>query len=344
MNRPTDSPLLQYLLGGAAIVLLVAGMKAAAPVMNVILLAFLLAFSLSPVLRWFLGRRISSGLALGLTLLVVLVGGFIVLSLTAGSIIRLVDALPKYQSQLTSLKTSVLGLLESVGLDPSGIFPEQKFGPAEILAVAGSVLGVVLDLLSNGLIIVLIMAFVLADLVHLYKEESAQNTERTMLQKRLLRAGEDVVRYVSITGWNGFLNAIGNLLLLIALGVDFPVAWAFLSFLFNFVPNFGFILALIPPAVLAYLESGWLTAVGVILGYIVLNFIAENILKPRTMKKGLEISPLLTILSVIIWTWILGPAGTILAVPLTVTLQKLAAEQIGSPSQVRVPQSATGDQ
>jgi AI-2 transport protein TqsA len=332
MDKPVVSPLLQYVIGAGALVLIFAGMKAAAPVINLILLAFLLAFSVTPILRWLIKRKLSTGLAFGLTLLVVLVGGFIVLSLTAGSIMRLVDALPKYEGALESMKMSVLGLLESVGIDPSGLVPEHKYGPSELLAVAGAVLSVALDLLSNGLIIVLIMAFVLAELASLYASDAQAKRARSPLEERFLRAGEDVVRYVSITGWNGFLNAAANLVLLIALGVDFPVAWAFLSFLFNFVPNFGFILALIPPVLLAYLESGWLTAVLVIVGYVVLNFIAENILKPRTMKQGLEISPLLTILSVIVWTCILGPAGTILAVPLTVTLQKLAAEQTGGQS------------
>ena len=342
MDRPVVSPLLQYVIGAGALVLVVAGMKTAAPILNVILLAFLLAFSVAPILRWFMSRKMSTGFALGLTLLVVLVGGFVVLSLTAGSIMRLVDALPKYEGSLESLKTSVLGLLASVGIDPSGALPEHKYGASELLSVAGAVLGVALDLLSNGLIIVLIMAFVLAELANLFSADSGKIQDRTLLQSRFLRAGDDVVRYVSITGWNGFLNAAANLVLLIALGVDFPVAWAFLSFLFNFVPNFGFILALIPPALLAYLESGWLTAVLVIVGYIVLNFVAENILKPRTMKQGLEISPLLTILSVIIWTWVLGPAGTILAVPLTVTLQRLVVEQMAGSSGERAPGTERG--
>ena len=332
MEKPLVSPLLQYVIGAGALVLVVAGLKAAAPIVTVILLAFLLAFSVTPILRWFLNRKLKTGLALILTLLVVLLGGLFVVSISAGSIVRLVDSLPKYEAGLTSLRDSSLGLLEKLGIDPSGILPKGSYGPPEVLALAATVLGAALDFLSNGVIIVLIMAFILADLADLYKPAPTASAVRTPFQQRFLRAGEDVVRYVSITGWNGFLNAIANLGWLIVLGVDFPVAWAFLSFLFNFIPNFGFILAVIPPAFLAYLEYGWLTAVLVIVGYVILNFISENILKPRTMKQGLEISPLLTILSVIVWTWILGPAGTILAVPMTVTLQKLVLEQISVPA------------
>jgi predicted PurR-regulated permease PerM len=331
MDKPIISPLLQYLIGAAALVLVAAGLKTAAPVVTLILLAFLLAFSVSPILRWFLKRRLKPGLALLLTLLVVLVGGLIVVSITAGSIVRLVDSLPKYEAGLTSLKNTVLGLLGSVGIDPSATLSEEKFSPSGVLRVAAGVLGVALDLLSNGLIIIVIMAFVLVELTRLYSAESSSEDKRSPFQQRFMRAGDDVVRYVSITGWNGFLNALANLGWLMILGVDFPVTWAFLSFLFNFVPNFGFILAVIPPALLAFLESGWLAAVLVVVGYVILNFVAENILKPRTMKKGLEISPLLTILSVIVWTWILGAAGTILAVPLTVTIQKLVIEQITIP-------------
>jgi AI-2 transport protein TqsA len=335
MDKQYMSPFLQYLVGAGAIVLIVAGLKVAAPIITPILVALLLAFSVTPIFRWFASHKVKPGIALLLTLLVVLAGSLIVVSITTASIVRLVDSLPKYESGLNSLKMSVLGLLSSLGIDPSGIMPEGKYNPEVLIKVATSVLGVALDLLSNGLIVVLIMAFILVELRTMFTVDSASKVTRTAFQKRIVGARDDVVRYVSITGWNGFLNAVGNLVLLVALGVDFPVAWALLSFLCNFIPTFGFIVALIPPALLAYLESGWLTSVLVVGGYVLLNFVFENIVKPRTMKKGLEISPLLTILSVIVWTWILGPAGTVLAVPLTVTLQKLVVEQIEGPTEGR---------
>jgi predicted PurR-regulated permease PerM len=87
-------------------------------------------------------------------------------------------------------------------------------------------------------------------------------------------------------------------------------------------------MAIIPPAAVALLEYGWVRALLVVAGYFILNLIAENVIKPRTMKARLDISPLLTILSVIFWSWVLGPPGTILAVPLTITLQKLVKEQV----------------
>ena len=328
MNTSSIPPLLRYLTGTAAIVLIVAGLKEAASLVSLILLAFLLAFSVTPILRWFIDRKMKPALALLLTLLIVLLGSLMVVSVTAGSIVQLVDALPKYEAGLASLKDSVLGLLAKTGIDTTTILPESQIQPSQVLKVAASVLGTALNFMSQGLIIVLIMAFILVELAPEYAAEASKGKSRSVARTRFMRAGDDVVRYVSITGWNGFLNAVANLGWLVVLGVDFPMTWAFLSFLFNFVPNFGFILAVVPPALLAYLESGWMTAGLVVLGYLILNFVAENILKPRTMKKGLEISPLLTILSVIVWTWILGPAGTILAVPLTVTLQKLVLEQV----------------
>jgi predicted PurR-regulated permease PerM len=138
-----------------------------------------------------------------------------------------------------------------------------------------------------------------------------------------------VAKYIAITGWNGLINAAANFLLLLVLGIDFALTWAFISFLFNFIPNIGIIMAVIPPAVIALLAHGWVRALLVIVGYVILNFIAENVIKPRTMKARLDISPLLTILSVIFWSWVLGVPGTILAVPLTIVLQKLVKEQVG---------------
>ncbi len=183
--------------------------------------------------------------------------------------------------------------------------------------------------LSQSLFVVIIMVFELIELAALQFHNFRGRTASTGFQKRVNQTVEDVGKYISITGWNGLINAVANFLWLLVLGVDFALTWAVISFFFNFIPNIGIVMAIIPPAALALLEYGWVRALLVVAGYVILNLIAENIIKPRTMKARLDISPLLTILSVIFWTWVLGPPGTVLAVPLTITLQKLVKEQVG---------------
>ncbi|MCK7521635.1 MAG: AI-2E family transporter [Ignavibacteriales bacterium] len=105
-------------------------------------------------------------------------------------------------------------------------------------------------------------------------------------------------------------------------GVPYALVWGVLSFFLNFVPQVGIILSWVPPAVLAMVTYGWSRALTVILAYTVINFVIDNVLKPRFMATGLHISFLAVMLSLLFWGWVLGPAGAILSVPLTLAVRR----------------------
>ncbi|MEE9118243.1 MAG: AI-2E family transporter, partial [Calditrichia bacterium] len=145
------------------------------------------------------------------------------------------------------------------------------------------------------------------------------------LSKGLLKITEladEIRKYVSISAFTGLLTAIGNFILLLILGVDFPFLWAFLSLLFSFIPNIGFVLSVIPPAFLALAESGVTEAIIIVIGFVIINAIVENIIKPKFMGEELNLSLFVIFLSLIVWTWILGAMGAILAIPLTISAMK----------------------
>jgi predicted PurR-regulated permease PerM len=121
------------------------------------------------------------------------------------------------------------------------------------------------------------------------------------------------------------------------LGVHYALVWGVLSFFLNFVPQVGIILSWIPPAVLAMVTYGWSRALTVILAYTVINFVIDNILKPRFMASGLNISFLAIMLSLLFWGWVLGPAGAILSVPLTLAVRRFAQQYDASPATVHAP-------
>ncbi len=322
-------PILAYLVGGASLVIVVAGLKLAASLVNLVLISFLLAFSISPIQNWLIQRKFSKGLAVAVTVLLILIGGSGLISLLAVSVAGLIGRLPDYEAQLTDLWNAINVFFIDHGIKLSGLLSLKEFDPKQMVALAGKMLGVIMQGLSSSVFVVIIMVFVLIELAAIQFHSFRSKTPRTRFQNRVSQVVEDVGKYISITGWNGLINAAANFVWLLVLGIDFALTWAVISFLFNFIPNIGFVLAVIPPAIIALLEHGWVRALLVIAGYVVLNFIAENIIKPRTMKARLDISPLLTILSVIFWSWVLGAPGTILAVPMTITLQKLVKEQVG---------------
>ncbi len=106
-------------------------------------------------------------------------------------------------------------------------------------------------------------------------------------------------------------------------GTDLALVWAVLAFVMNFVPNVGIILSLVPPVILTMLEFGWQRALVILAGYVVLNFVVDNLIKPRFMQSGLDVPPLLGLLSLVIWGYLLGAPGAILAIPLTIALRRV---------------------
>jgi predicted PurR-regulated permease PerM len=116
----------------------------------------------------------------------------------------------------------------------------------------------------------------------------------------------------------GLAAAVLDIILLLAVGVDFAIFWGVLSFLLSFLPNIGFIIALTPPTMLALIEFGFTRALFVLAGYILINFVMDNIIKPRFVGGRLDLSPLVVVLSLLFWGWLLGPMGALAAVPLSI--------------------------
>jgi AI-2 transport protein TqsA len=106
--------------------------------------------------------------------------------------------------------------------------------------------------------------------------------------------------------------------LLLALGVDFPVMWGILAFFLSFIPWIGLPLAVAPAVVLALAEHGVTNAILVIVGVIVINILAENLVSPMLMGRGLSLSPTFLFLGFIFWAFVLGGPGAFLAAPLTI--------------------------
>ena len=324
------SPLLRALATGACVVVIVAGLKAAAPILNVIFMAWLLAHSITPFPNWLMRKRVPSSLAVLATLLLVVVGGLSVGFLLGTSVAGLVQKLPTYQARLTELQETATTFLAARGVAISEIRTLEIFSPNRLVGVAGSVLGDIGNVLEETLLIIFLVAILLFEFAGRQTKPGVDLVDSTVMS-RLQDASRDVKKYVAITGGIGLLQSTACLILLLVLGVDFPIMWGVLFFFLNFIPTLGFMLALIPPAIVAFLESGWEIALVVIIGYYVFHLVGEYILRPRFMKKGFDISILTLTLSLIFWTWVLGPAGAVLAVPLTLAVTNLVTQYASEP-------------
>ena len=333
MNSFTqNSPVLRILMGAACCVIILAGMKAIAPLLNMVLLAWLMAYSITPLPNWLMRKRVPSALAVLITLLLVVIGGLTVASLLGLSIAGLIQKLPTYQADLTSLRDNVFGFLASRGWDLSKIKSLDIFSPRSLIQYTSSVLGGLGQLVGNTLLLIFLIAIFLFEFAATEKNAANGQESPVSVLSRMQTASRDVKRYIAIVGGTGLIQAIAMVILLQILGVDFAVTWGVLFFLLNFIPAVGFLFALMPPAIVGFLQSGWVTALLVVIGYWAINFVGDNILKPKFLKRGMDVSILVILLSLLFWNWVLGAVGAILAVPLTLALKNLFDQIASEPS------------
>ena len=307
----------------ACMVIIVAGMKAAAPILNPVLLAALFAVSLVPLVTWEIRKGLHQGTAITLSILIVAVGGVLMILALGGAVTRIIQNVPVYSERLSVLLKGVIDFLHARGIDMSDIRSLEAFSPSNLAKLALLLIGDLFSLFGNAVLILLLVIFFLIEFVTLRGNVDSGALSPDAWLAHFAGLGGEIRTYISITAFTGFLTAVGNVILLLILGVDFPVLWGFVSFLMNFIPNIGFFISLVPPAFLALIESGWTYALIVVIGFIVINAIAENVIKPRFMGKELSMSILLIFLSLIFWGWVLGPVGAILAIPLTITGRKI---------------------
>jgi AI-2 transport protein TqsA len=315
-------PVIQYLVGAAAVVIILAGMKAGAGLVNQVLLAFLLSMIIIPLPAWLIKKGMSSGFAISISLVVIVIGGLAFSALLAKSISDVVESFPKYEEKLTIIYQDFQDFAVANNLDISALLKKVNVGPEKIISAASALVNVLTGFISASFIIAMLIAFMVIELVTYSDKTKKGKMNEIMAMSWLHNMGGDLRKYVNITALGGVITAVLNYFLLLALGVDFPFLWAVLSFLLNFVPNIGFIISFLPPALLALVDMGLTQALIVFGGFWLINALVENVFRPIFMKESLNISLLTTFLSLLFWGFILGLPGAILGVPLTLMVMR----------------------
>jgi AI-2 transport protein TqsA len=318
MTEHVPPSLLRFLEAAACIVIILWGVNQASHVIMILLLSLLLAYCILPLPKWIMRRfKLSKGMAIALT--VALMGVFYLVAYIslAESAYRMMARLPAYEGDLKGIFEQVAPFFSSHGIQFPGQSGAKWLSSDRIIGFARVGLPEALGLLSDRALIAILSLLA----VILMAEEEGN---KTRLVAELEYYGRDVQRFIAISAKTGAITALANLALLAVLGVDFPVLWCVLYFFLHFIPNVGFIIALVPPTLLALLTLGWKRALLVAGGMVLTNLVADYVLTPIFMKKGVDISFLEIMLSLIVWGALLGPASGIVAIPLTLAFKKFA--------------------
>lgn len=331
-DRIALTPLLRLLLAAACSVIIISGLKAASAVVNPLLMALLIVPMILPVQQFLIRRGVSRPIATTITVIVLVAGLLGVILFVGTSIAEMATRLPMYAPKLAALRDSLFAELQVRGIDTVNLNTGDALDPHRFIGFASQTALVLGTALKDALFVVLLLAFALPILAR-SESESEKKLDR---QRVAALEGHfaEMRKYVAITGLCGLINGTVALCLLLYLRIDFAITWAVLFFLMNFVPAVGFVFALVPPLLLTLVQYGWTTAIVVTVFYSVLHFLVDSVFKPRIMAEGLDLSPLVVIVALVFWSWVLGPIGAIVAVPITMVLRKFADRYDSDPSLV----------
>lgn len=309
------------LIALAALVVVVAGMRAAEAILVPFLLSVFLAIICAPPLLWLKEKKVPTAVALatviaGITLVLLLVG-----LVVGDSVQDFTSDLPRYQQHLQERMAPILEWLSSLGVTMPTQNATDFLEAGRLLNTVAATLTGLGGALANTFLIILTVIFILLETSEFTDKLRAAFGPTSGSVETLKRFTGTVKHYMALKTIISLATGVIITVWLWIIGVDFPVLWGLLAFLFNYVPNIGSIIAALPAVLLAFIQLGPGSAGLAALGYLVVNSVIGNMIEPRVMGQGLGLSTLVVFISLVFWGWVLGPVGMFLSVPLTMTIK-----------------------
>lgn len=314
----------------AAIVIILAGIKSAAEIVVPFLLALFIAIICSPVIKLMTARKVPLWLAISLLLLLFLSAFLFLAGLINSTVKEFTLSIPQYKILLQEKVIYWVHLAHSYNL-PISISREnvqEWFDPTVLMNFLSRLLLNFSGIVSNIFILLLVVVFMLFEAPtakHKLAVAMSGNNDPLAMENQINRVLQGVISYLGVKTTVSLLTGILVWLLLMLADVQYAVLWGTLSFLLNYIPNIGSILAAVPIVVQVLLLNTFPQALSVIAGIIAINMAVGNVLEPKMMGKTLGLSTLVVFLSLLFWGWLLGTVGMLLSVPLTMAV-KIALE------------------
>jgi AI-2 transport protein TqsA len=318
---------LVILLGAGAAVLVLAGVRSIAWLIGPAFLALIVVIAMYPVQAWLRRRRWPEWLTT--LVLVILVAGLLVsfVLVVVVSLASLAGLLPQYADRADDLRQSLAGSLSAFGVEPGQLAGALKsVDAAEVAAVIGTVLAGLSATLSSLVFLICLLLFLSVDAGGIERRLAAIAGDRPELESALRLFAHGTRSYLLVSTVFGFIVGVLDGIALAVIGVPLPVMWALLAFITNYVPNIGFVIGLVPPALLALLTLGVPEMLVVIAVYCVLNFVIQSLIQPRYVGDSVGLATTTTFVALVFWAWLLGPLGALLAIPLTLLVKALLVD------------------
>ncbi|MDT8368217.1 MAG: AI-2E family transporter [Longimicrobiales bacterium] len=319
----------RFIVLGAAAVVVVWGLHFLEPILLPFSLALFLSVLALPVLGSLCSRGVPNWLAVLVSMSAV-VGIFALFGfLASASFSDLQAALPRYQEGFQQLRADWTVAIESsvAILEPGDVDTLLErlniWDPARFFELAGTTLGRAASFVGQGLLVLLIMVFVLAEAAVFPDKLEAIFGDGMTGEERMRTVVVEVQQYLGIKTLVSLATGIVIGGWCWILGLDFAVLLGMIAFALNYIPTVGSIIAGVPAVVLSLIITGGSFAHALLVagGYVVVNTVFGNFIEPSLMGRRLGLSTLVVILSLVFWGWVWGPVGALLSVPLTMIVK-----------------------
>lgn len=307
-----------------------------------ILLTFMLAPLVIRLRHWGLGRIVSTGLVVLIAFAILAVIG----AVTASQLADLAHKLPEYQHnvqrKVDSIRDSGGGLIKRVSgslqrltdeltpptAAPTNQLPEERPVPVEIrrspispVEAVQKILGSVVGIVLTAVIVIVFVIFMLIEqedlrdrLIRLAGSRQV-NLTTNVLDDAASRVSRYLLAQFVVNSTYGILT--GTILYFIH--VPNPLLWGMLAAVFRYIPYLGIWIAATMPAGVAFaVKPGWVDVPLIFGVYFGVDLLMYNFIEPLLYGSSTGISPLAILVAAVFWTWLWGPAGLLLATPLTV--------------------------
>ena len=320
-GQPQGPPFFGLLLV-AGLVIIGVGLKSTANIVAPVFLVLTLVITVAPLRRFLVKHRWPSALASLVSLLAIYLLLIVILGSVVWSVFKLVEKLPDYANAFNRIFQSLLGVADRLGYGQEQIQKlASSFQLTSLAAPAQTLLSGITGFGSLLVLIVAVVIFMAFDQADIGARLDIIARSRPHIATGLKNFGERVRKYWIVTTVFGLAVAVLDTIGLFVIGVPLAFTWGVLAFVTNYIPNIGFVIGVIPPALIALLDGGVGSAIAVIVVYSALNVVVQTIIQPRFTGDAVGISGTVAFVSLIFWAYVLGPLGALLAIPATLFLK-----------------------
>ena len=312
-------------LGG--LVVAAAGLKQASDIVGPFFLTLTIVIAVYPLNGWLVSRKVPQLVASIITMVSVYLLIIVVLGSVVWSLTRLATTLPNYSEEFTQLYNSLLEWLAGFGLSSEVL--RNAVSQVDLASFAG-VARRALSSVTSGLgllaLIAALVFFLVFDAAGFSGRIAQIRAARPRIADGLIDFSEGTRKYWVVTSVFGFIVAVIDVIALLIIGVPLAFTWGVLAFVTNYIPNVGFLIGMLPAAMIALLDGGIGPAIAVVICYCVINVVLQTLIQPRFTGDAVGVNPTVAFISLIFWSYLLGVLGALLAIPATKFVKSLLVD------------------